>query len=496
MTASPSSPRDRWSQARLTLLLWARRLGLILLGAFLALAVTYVAKGPRKADLKAWHRWSPEGEYRAGKGAPQTFAEYRSLEVRLFTEVRAHFAERDQPQGSVNRYNESSALCPWRFADNHNRSFLLEPSEIRGGVLLLHGLSDSPHSLHALGEVLADHGYLVLGLRLPGHGTTPAALLSARMEDWRGATQLAVRELQSRLDQDQPWVMVGYSNGAALALDYSLESLGDPSLPTPNQMIMLSPALVVTKAAAFARTLSLLRYLPGLEAQAWNTVQPEFDPYKYNSFTLNAATQIYRLTTRVEKSLKRVRASTNGESLPSILAFQSLVDATIPTVATLERLLGAMEHNGSHVVLFDVNTAAQTRSLLAAPAEALRRTVLQRENLPFKATLVGNRSPDTQEVVRRFRLAGRGPITLKPTDLIWPKGVYSLSHVALPFPPEDTIYGREAIPGKILPLGSLELRGERGALLIPTDLQLRLRYNPFFPLVEKEVLSFLGVEEP
>jgi hypothetical protein len=63
--------------------------------------------------------------------------------------------------------------------------------------------------------------------------------------------------------------------------------------------------------------------------------------------------------------------------------------------------------------------------------------------------------------------------------------VYSLSHVALPFRPDDPIYG--ATPSGGLPLGALELRGERGVFGLSMDQLMRLRYNPFFAYVDARV---------
>ena len=57
-------------------------------------------------------------------------------------------------------------------------------------MLLLHGLSDSPYS-HARDrrEILAQ-GYYVLVLRLPGHGTVPAALIDVDWQDWAPPSSL------------------------------------------------------------------------------------------------------------------------------------------------------------------------------------------------------------------------------------------------------------------------------------------------------------------
>lgn len=81
-------------------------------------------------------------------------------------------------------------------------------------------------------------------------------------------------------------------------------------------------------------------------------------------------------------------------------------------------------------------------------------------------------------------------------DLAWPRGFYSLSHVAVPFPPDDPIYGYEPAPdpGWGIPLGALELRGERGLLSFPAGQFGRLRSNPFFSYIERRILALVGGE--
>jgi hypothetical protein len=66
----------------------------------------------------------------------------------------------------------------------------------------------------------------------------------------------------------------------------------------------------------------------------------------------------------------------------------------------------------------------------------------------------------------------------------------SLSHVALPFPPDDPLYG-ERPPGKGLFLGQPAIRGERGLLRIPSDWLLRLRHNPFYDYLERRTVDWI-----
>ena len=79
----------------------------------------------------------------------------------------------------------------------------------------------------------------------------------------------------------------------------------------------------------------------------------------------------------------------------------------------------------------------------------------------------------------------------------WPDDIYSLSHVALPFPPNDPLYGgRQAGKSPGIRLGNIALRGERGTLEVAASEMLRLRWNPFYAFVAARLLEFVGLSEP
>ncbi len=72
--------------------------------------------------------------------------------------------------------------------------------------------------------------------------------------------------------------------------------------------------------------------------------------------------------------------------------------------------------------------------------------------------------------------------------------VFSLTHIALPFPPSDAVFGVGA-PGETpvgLRLGALEPRGERDLLLVPVEQFMRLSYNPFYPYVEARLREWVA----
>ena len=100
-------------------------------------------------------------------------------------------------------------------------------------------------------------------------------------------------------------------------------------------------------------------------------------------------------------------------------------------------------------------------------------------------------------MVARYKPAGSSETTRTDSlDMAWPQGVVSLSHVALPFAPEDPLYGRyRPDDPNVLFLGQTEIRGERGLLKISTEWLLRLRYNPFYDVLKSETLKWLDETE-
>jgi hypothetical protein len=85
----------------------------------------------------------------------------------------------------------------------------------------------------------------------------------------------------------------------------------------------------------------------------------------------------------------------------------------------------------------------------------------------------------------------------EPLNLAWPAGVLSLSHVALPFPPDDPLYGRRPPDDEsLLFLGQMALQGERGMLVLSSDWLLRLRHNPFYDYLEERVLGWVANPAP
>lgn len=479
----------------------ARYLAVALLGlvvGFLGHQLYQLTAGP---PLQPWHAERLDAEFTAKRAEEvRSFDDYRKLEDRLFAQLQDQVYGRvgTGPEQALQRYSAGSAADPLARAPNWNRSFELPAENPAGGVLLLHGLTDSPYTFRALAGALARKNYWVLGLRLPGHGTAPSGLLTVTSEDMAAAVERAMAHLASVVGS-APLHIVGYSTGAPLALDHVL---GLPEeARRPASLVLVSPAIGVTPAAALAKWKARLARVPGLGKLAWTDVLPEFDPYKYNSFTANAGHQVHRITEGLTGRIEALAADGPIETLPPTLVFLSTVDATVSTSAVVDRLLRHLAPERHELVLFDINREAVRSNVLIDDPGPLTGQVMADATLPFAVTLIANADPGSRQVVARrkppFSPAGTAE---SPLNLAWPPGVISLSHVALPFPPDDPLYGQRP-PGNedLLFLGEMAIKGERNLLKLPGEWSLRLRHNPFYGYLESRVFHWLaeagGVKE-
>ncbi|MBT8070086.1 MAG: alpha/beta fold hydrolase [Gammaproteobacteria bacterium] len=471
------------------------------LGAGFAILVLMVccngcSSGP---PLEVWHteRLSEEFTGQLAEDEVNDFRKYQALEDELYKQLDLKvYASTDVgPEQVLNRYSAGSAADPRGRQPDWNRSFELEGNG-SGAVLLLHGMSDSPYSLRALGQSLNRRGFHVVGLRLPGHGTAPSGLRYIGWQDMAAAVKLAMAHLGSTAGPGSKGVhIMGYSTGASLALDFTLKALDDASIPVPASLVLISPAIRVHGAARLAGFKDGLSATPGLGSLAWLNVMDEFDPYKYNSFATNAGTQVHRVTVDVDRRIGALSGSPEKAGrFPPVLVFKSTVDSTVTTDAVVDNLLKRLSTGPNELVLFDINRQAAIKStLLVSDPGPLTNRLLEETDLPFGITFVTNENPNSSAVAVKFKAPFSPQTTgVQPLGLSWPRGVVSLSHVALTIPPDDPLYGQfpPANDAGIF-LGDIALRGERGLLRIPEDWLLRMRYNPFYSYLEQRTIDWM-----
>lgn len=456
-------------------------------GIVLLVSAVRIYQAQTGPALSRWHTYVPQ-EMRRADIEKSDWAAYLKAEERLFQEMNAEVTQKLGPDERVitSRYFEGSPVYPGRFSVDWNRSFQLEPAgEPAGAVVLLHGLTDSPFSLRHVALHYRENGFAALGIRLPAHGTVPAALTDIVWQDWLAAAHLAMREARRRVGPGKPVHIVGYSNGGALAVMQTLEALETPSLARADRVILVSPMIGVTEFARFAGLAALPAIFPAFAKAAWLSILPEFNPFKYNSFPVKAARESFRLTQALQG---RVRAhARNGrlEDMPPVLTFQSALDHTVQTSAIISALYDRLPANGSELVLFDVNRAAKLGPLLRPASETFLARVVPAAPRPYRVSIVTNTPADRLDVAVRVTEAGATGETVQPLAMVYPRQMYSLSHIAVPFPPGDGLYGsapddKDAFG---VQLGVVASRGEMGALILSMDTLMRASDNPFFPLV-------------
>jgi len=229
------------------------------------------------------------------------------------------------------------------------------------------------------------------------------------------------------------------------------------------------------------------------EKSRWIDILPEFNPYKYNSFPTNGALQSYLLTMSVRTRIASLAARGGLAKMPPLLAFQSVLDSTVSSADVVHALFDRLPANGSELVLFDINRAnllaPMFRSAAAGQLDALHGTAPR----AYRLDVIGNLRADTLDVGERRYEPGKSDPVERGLGLAFPADVYSLSHVALPFACDDPLYGTAPRGDEDygIRLGTLELRGERGALQVSAEQLQRLTCNPFFAYLEQRVAEGL-----
>jgi len=475
---------------------WIRRLAIAALLIIAGIGGVRIYDAQRKPPLGPWHTYVP-AEMHARAIDHATWDEYIAHENHLFDEVRRNVTDKLTPDERVaaNRYFIGSPVFPGHLRTDWNRSYTLAPKGTpRGVAVMLHGLTDSPYSLRHIAERYRRDGFVVVSIRLPGHGTVPSSLTDVTAQDWEAAARLAVREARRRVPAPAPLHIVGYSNGGALALQYSLEALRDPNLPQADRLILISPMIGITQFARFAGLAALPSILPPFEKAAWLDIIPEFNPFKYNSFPVNGARQSWRSTQDVQQEMAQASRRNQLASLPPVLTFQSVLDFTVSTSAIVSTLYAQLPDNGSELVLFDINRTTQLSPLVrAAMRDALRR-LTPAPPLHYRFTVLTN-TVTTSLVDERSTPPDSTETAVKPTGLDYPADIYSLSHVALPFPETDSLYGRTPDPNDDVGvhLGAQSIRGETGGLVVGAAALTRLSWNPFYPYIAARIDQLAGV---
>lgn len=160
------------------------------------------------------------------------------------------------------------------------------------GVLLVHGLGDSPYSFVDVAPALAEQGYLVRTILLPGHGTRPGDMLKVKHKDWIALVDKQIELLKQEVDDVY---LGGFSTGGNLvylqaAKDQDIKGLMlfSPGFKSNNPKVSLLPI------ASFFRK--------------WGIVgNPELETNftRYRAMPINGFAQFYHTSRKTQKSLNK-----------------------------------------------------------------------------------------------------------------------------------------------------------------------------------------------
>jgi len=467
---------------------------LVTVAVTIVLTVTLVtAMGDRRmSDLSPEHRVTFKHEFTASQEQLTDWAAYRAIEARLGNELDEKIDADNRPDSAVDRYSEDSLTYPGNFTENWNHSYELRATSPRGVAVLLHGLTDSPYSMRSIAQTMVDAGYNVVVPRMPGHGFAVGGLLDARWEDWAAAVRITVRHAAQMPGAEGSFILAGYSNGGLMAIDFALRCDENPELPCPDGLVLFSPAIAVTPLAIISNWHTLLSWMPYFEKSKWLSILPEVDPFKFTSFPKRAGWEIYRLSTGTYKQLKQ---PVEAAKLPPILTFQSVVDNTVSTSAIVTNLYSRLPAKGSELVIYDVNRNSTLLHLMKNVPIDPAASMESAAPLSYGVTVLRNHSRHTREIDLLSLTAGESTPTVSETDMFWPEGIYSMSHVAIPFRADDQVYGDGSATSETeqrVMFGNLAPRGEEGVLRLTSAYFLRTRYNPFFSYQARHLNEWLA----
>lgn len=272
-------------------------------------------------------RLQPSGLNSCFAGNGGTFAEYLAGMRAMLEQVHTGTTAQARIEG-----NAPFELHP------QMRDGLRKP--YRRGILLTHGLSESPYHLRHLAAFFQAQNFRVMAVLLPGHGTVPGDLLDVPWQEWVKTVAYGSERLAEEADE---LYLGGFSTGGALSIR---QCLTDERV---RGLFLFAPALKISSRARLANLHKLYSWL--IPWAKWVKVLPDRDLYKYESLSKNAAAQTYALIADLRARLRRYPLN-----IP-VFAAASMDDTTVDTGAMLE-FIAAAPHPASRMVLYTTDPAA------------------------------------------------------------------------------------------------------------------------------------------
>ena len=230
----------------------------------------------------------------------------------------------------------------------------------RGKFLLIHGLNDSAYVWVDMAQALADRGYDVRAILLPGHGTHPADMLRVSYRQWLTAAR---RHLALWNVDDTPMYLGGFSLGGVIASILALENKQVAGL------LLVSPAFNSQLNRLLRWSWLYAKFKPWM----FGGMIVEDNPIKYNSIPINSGTQFYRTT-------KYLKNRWGGKFLDMpVLMVTSMNDSVVDVDYTRKLFQQRFASDRKKLVIYsnDASMAAKKNELIRPSAYPKRRILNQ-----------------------------------------------------------------------------------------------------------------------
>lgn len=228
------------------------------------------------------------------------------------------------------------------------------------GVLMVHGFTGSPASMRPMGGWFAEQGLSVLGVRLPGHGTSVEDLRHRPWTEWYAEVGAGLTELRDRCSTT---VVFGQSMAASLAVHLAASRPGEV-----EGLVLSSPYVFDARHVFLPIGRLFVRTIKGFDKG--DIKKPGQDELAYDRLPVPAIVTMAELMRRARSELARVRAP--------VLVLAPAKDHTIPESnprRVLEGIGSARKEliecpNSYHVITLD-NDAPMVRERVLAFAREL-----------------------------------------------------------------------------------------------------------------------------
>jgi len=191
------------------------------------------------------------------------------------------------------------------FSENAALPYLLKPAKHNGQcIVFIHGLLSTPIELKELAEKFVGKGYVAIGCRLKGHGTSPWDLHERTWQDWRQSVRQSIKIAHCYSKEVH---LVGFSSGSLLALmaaaNHRLKISSVTACSTPvnfkDPLIQL-----VTATHTANKIIQKISWSEGILPFKDNL--PEHPHINYHNIPIAAINQLLRLIDKTTPRLKKL----------------------------------------------------------------------------------------------------------------------------------------------------------------------------------------------